>query len=175
LKELAVRRKLVHARVAVAVAHINVAARRKRRVRATVERLAAHVWGRLPGHAELEQHLSLGGALAHDVTAVVGAVEDVVGVDVQPVRARERALPPGPDEVALAVEDDHRVLAAVEAVDAVLAIDRDRGDVLELPSFRQLRPVLDHAVAVLAGTENGGLVSLFDASVHEPPYHEAGR
>src|SRR4051812_49945011 len=44
---------------------------------------------------------------------------------------------------------------AVEDVDAVLAVDRDRSDVGELPSVRQLCEVFNDAVAVLAGAENG--------------------
>src|SRR6185503_1091333 len=150
LEQLAAGGELVHPGVAVTVAHV------RRGV----------AW-----HAELEEDFPLRRALAHDVAAVIGAIEDVVCVDVQAMRARERALSPRPDEVALTVEDDHRVLAAVEAVDAVLAVHRDGGHVLELPPFRQLGPVLDHAVAVLACAENGRLVPLIDAGVHGSLYH----
>src|SRR6185503_18322530 len=146
--------EFVDARVAVAVAHVDVTARRKRRVRAAVEGRAAHVGRRLPRHAKLEQHLALGGALPHHVPAVVGAVEDVVRVDVQPVRARKGSLAPRADEVALAVEHDHRVLAAVEYVDPVLAVHRDGGDVLEFPALGQLRPVLEHAIPMVSATED---------------------
>ncbi|GAA0003273.1 hypothetical protein BRDID11002_32740 [Bradyrhizobium diazoefficiens] len=45
--------------------------------------------------------------------------------------------------------------AAVEDIDAVEAVDRDRGDVGELPAVRKFREVFDDAVAVLAGAENG--------------------
>ena len=72
----------------------------------------------------------------------------------RPCARGKRALAPGAQEVALAVEHDHRVLAAVEHVDAVLAVHRDRGDVLELPALGQLRPVLHHAVAVLAAAQD---------------------
>ena len=94
-------------------------------------------------------------AFAHGVVAVVGAIELVVGVDVHAVRAAEQAFAPAREEIAVAVEHDHRMLAAVEDIDAVLAVDGDRGDVVERPAVRQLRPVLDHAVAMLAGAENG--------------------
>ena len=94
-------------------------------------------------------------AFAHGVVAVVGAIEIVVSVDVQPVRAGEQSFAPARHEIAVAVEHHHRMGAAVEEVDAVLAVDRDGGDVGELPAVRQLRPVLHHAVAMLARAENG--------------------
>jgi hypothetical protein len=88
------------------------------------------------------------------VAAVVGQVEDVVGVDVQAVRARVLALAPGAQEVARAVEHDHGVLAAIEHVDVVLAVAGHRGGVLEPPALGELRPVLHHAVAVLTAPKN---------------------
>ena len=153
-QQLSVRRVLVHARIAVAVAHVDLAPGRQRRVRAAVERQAAHVGRRLPGDADLEQHLAVGRALAHEVAGVVGAIQDVVGVDVQPVGAREGPFSPRGQEVAVRVEDDHRVLAAVEHEHPIPAVDRNRGDVLQLPPFGQLRPVLHHAVAVLAAPQD---------------------
>src|SRR5882762_9963089 len=69
--------------------------------------------------------------------------------------AAEQPFAPACDEIAVAVEHDHRVDAAIEDVDAVLAVDRDRGDIAEVPTLRQLRPVLHHAVAMLARAENG--------------------
>src|SRR5262249_35715432 len=91
--------------------------------------------------------------LAHGVVAVVGAVELVVGIDVEAVGAPEEALAPAPDEVAVAVEHDHRVVAAIEHVDAVLAIDPDGTDVGQIPSVGKLGPVLDDAIAVFARTQ----------------------
>src|SRR3981189_2175255 len=58
------------------------------------------------------------------------------------------------------------MLAAVEDVDAVLAVDRDGGDVGEPPSRRQLCPVFHNAVAVFARAENGAHVSLLFFSRH---------
>jgi hypothetical protein len=80
------------------------------------------------------------------MVAVIGAVEMIVGVDMQAVRAAEQAFAPASDEIALAVEHNHRVGAAIENVDAVLAVDRDGSDIGEIPALRQLR----HAVAMLA-------------------------
>ena len=104
---------------------------------AAVERLAAHVGRRLAGKADGQQHLAVGGALAHRVVAVVGAVEIVVRVDVQPVRAVEQPFAPASDEAAVAVQHHHRVLAAIEHIDAVLAVDRDRRDVGQVPAVGQ--------------------------------------
>ena len=88
------------------------------------------------------------------MVAVVGAVERVVAVDVDAVRAAEQAFAPGAQEVAVAVEHHHRMLAAVEDVDAVLAVDGDRRDVAELPAVGQLGPVLDHAITMLAAAQD---------------------
>ena len=79
-------------------------------------------------------------ALAHGVVAVVGAVEIVVGVDVHAVRALEQALAPRAQEIALAIEHDHRVLAAIEDVDPILAVHADRRHVLEIPARRAASP-----------------------------------
>src|SRR6266478_7832719 len=68
--------------------------------------------------------------------------------------AIEQAFAPAFDEIALAVEHHHRVGAAIEDVDAILAVDRDRGDISEIPALRQLRPVLHHPVAIFARAEN---------------------
>ena len=158
--QLAVRRVFVDAGIAVAVRDIDLALRRQRGVGAAVERLAAHERRRLVRDADGQQHLAVGGAFAHGVVAVVGAIEIVVGVDVQAVRAGEQAFAPAPEEIALAVEHHHRMVAAVEDVDAVLAVDRDGGDVGEAPAVGQLRPVLHHAVAMLARAEDGRHVFL---------------
>ena len=154
LEQLAVGRVFVHAGIAVAVGDVDLALRRQRGVSAAVERLAAHIRRRLFGNADRQEHLAVGRTLAHGVVAVVGAIEIVVGIDVQAVGAREQAFAPTLDEIAVAVEHDHRVFAAIEDVDAVLAVDADRGDVGELPAVRQFCPVLHHAIAMLAGAED---------------------
>ena len=158
--QLAVRRVFVHAGIAIAVGDVDLALRRQRGVGAAMERLAAHERRRLVRDADGQQHLAVGGAFAHGVVAVIGAIEIVVGVDVQAVGAGEQAFAPAAQEIAVAVEHHHRMVAAVEDVDAVLAVDRDGGDVGELPAVRQLRPVFDDAVAVFARAENGWHVLL---------------
>src|SRR6516164_6901209 len=114
----------------------------------------AHEGCRLAGNSNGELDASRGGALAHGVIAVIGAIECVVGVDVEPVRAAKHTLPPGAQEVSLAIEHHHRMFPAVENVNLVLAVDPDGGDVLERPPVGQFRPVLHHPIAMLAAAQN---------------------
>src|SRR5262249_19909295 len=62
------------------------------------------------------------------------------------VRPRIPALAPGAQKIALTVEHHDRVLAAVEDVYIVFGINPHGPDLLERPSVRQLRPILDDAV-----------------------------
>jgi hypothetical protein len=154
-QELPVRRELVDARIAVAVGDVELAPRGQGGVRAAVERLTAHVGPRRSGHADGQQHLAVEGAVADGVVAVVGQPERVVGRHVHAVRAAKKPLAPGPQEVAVAVEDDHRVRAAVERVDAVLRVHPDGGDVrIELTPRRELRPAVDDLVAMRARAQD---------------------
>ena len=53
---------------------------------------------------------------------IVGAIHGIVGPDRDAVRPDEQALAPGSQKRAVAVEDDHRMLAAIEDKDAILRI-----------------------------------------------------
>ncbi len=150
----AVGRIFVHASVAITVRDINLALRRQRGVGAAVEWFAAHERRRLVRDADGQQHLAVNSAFAHGMVAIVGAIEIVVRIDVQSMRPGEQAFAPAPDKIAFAVEHHHRMGTAVEHVDAVLAVDRDRSNVREIPPLRQFCPVLHHAVAMLGGAEN---------------------
>ena len=154
LHELSVRRVLVDAGIAVAIGDEQVPVGGERGVGAAVERLVAHEGRRGAGNAERHQHLAVQGAAPDGVAAVVGEVEGLVRADMDAVGARVLSLAPGPEEIALAVEDDHRVLAPVEHVDPVLAVHRHGRDVPELPPVGQLRPVLDDPVPVCAASQN---------------------
>src|SRR5262249_11587433 len=156
----AVGRVFVDAGIAVSVRHVDLALGRERGVGAAIERLAAQEGCGLVGHADGQQHLALGGHLADRVVAVVGAVEGVVAVDMDAVRATEQAFAPRAQEVALAVEYHHGMLTAVEDVHVVLAVDRDRRDIAELPAVGQLRPVLHDALTMRAGAYGCGHVFL---------------
>ncbi len=122
------------------------------------ERLAAHIGRRLAGDADGQQHLAVERAVSDGVVAVVGEPESVVRRHVDAVRAAKHPFAPGAQEVALAVEHDHRVLAPIEGVHPVLRVDPDRGHVgVELPPRRQLRPVVDDLVPIGARAQNDRL------------------
>jgi hypothetical protein len=145
-----VRREFVHAGVAIPVRHIDLSDWRQRGMGTTVERLAAHIRRRPARNPECQQHLALERALPDRVVGIVGQPDRVVRPHVQPVRAREHPLAPGPDKIAVPIEHDHRVLAAVEHIDPVLPVRPDPADLLEPPTRRQLAPPLDRLVPPLA-------------------------
>ena len=133
LHQFSIGAVFVDAGIAVAVRHVDLALRRQRGMGAAMERLAAHERRRLVRDADGQQHLAVGGALAHGMVAVIGAIEIVVGVDVQPVGAVEQPFAPACDEIAVAIQHHHRMRAAIEQIDAVLGVDRDGSDIGEIP------------------------------------------
>jgi hypothetical protein len=46
------------------------------------------------------------------------------------------------------------VFAPIENVDPILAVHAHAADVLEIPAGRQLRPVLDHTITMLAASQD---------------------
>jgi hypothetical protein len=115
-----------------------------------MERQTAHVWRRLSGDTNFEEYLAVCCAFADEVTAVIRAIEEVVGVDVQPMRAWKRAFAPRGEEVAIRVEDNHRVVSAIEHIHAVLAVNSHGCNVLELPPLWQFGPVFHNAISILS-------------------------
>src|SRR3954464_10879062 len=77
--------------------------------------------------------------------ATVGQVYRLVRANVDAVGAWILTLAPGTQEIAIAVEHHHRMVATIEAVDVVAFVDSDGRYFLERPPIRQLRPVLDDA------------------------------
>jgi hypothetical protein len=71
-QQFAVGGEFVDAGIAVAVRHVNVAARRQCGVRAVVERLTAHIGFGLAGHAESHQDVAVERTVADGVVAVIG-------------------------------------------------------------------------------------------------------
>src|SRR5690606_20018827 len=91
------------------------------------------------------------------------------------VSVGEHPLAPRPQEVALAVEDHHRMFRAVEDVDVVVPVDPHRRDVAEGPALGQRAPVLDDAVPVVALAQYHAHVvpSLSKASIRIPRHGSA--
>jgi hypothetical protein len=88
------------------------------------------------------------------VIAVVGQPYRVVGRHEHAVRARKQTFAERAQEVSVAVEYDHRMLAAIEDVDVVVPVDADVADLLERPARWELRPVLDGLVRVVAAADD---------------------
>jgi hypothetical protein len=130
---------------------------------AAVERLAGHVGRRLAGNAERQQHLAVERAVPHGMVAVIGQPDRVVGRDMDAVRPGEDAFAPGAQQIARAVEHRDRVVAAVEGVDIVLAVDPDRGAVAEHDLVGDFRPGLvdlEHVVVAAEPNRRHGLPPL---------------
>jgi hypothetical protein len=117
-------------------------------VSAAVERFAAHVRSRLSRDADGENHFTFERALAHRVISIIGAVKILIRTDMYTVGALEQAFAPGAQEVALTIEDDHWVSAAIEEVDLILLVDGNTRNVIQLPPS-ELAPVPRHFVAEL--------------------------
>jgi len=66
-------------------------------------------------------------------------------------------LSPGTQELAIAIEDDHRVRPAGEDIDVVLAVHGDGGRFAESDAGRQFAPLFQHAITVLAFSEDDRL------------------
>src|SRR5208282_601477 len=93
----------------------------------------------------------------------VGEPDIVVGVEADRVRKLEQPGSPGADTIAVAIEDhDRMVLVAVEAIDAVSRVDRDRAGP-DLDMFGRVLPIPMDPVAVLALADD-----LFHRSLPSP-------
>src|SRR5580692_12984 len=136
-----------------------------------MERLAAHEGRRLAGNAELEQDFAVQGDLADEMAAIVREEHRIVWRHVDAVGSRILPLTPRPQKVALAIEDDHRVLTAVEHVNVVVAIDADPANLLEGPAVGQFCPLGNDAVSELTGSDDHRTLlgaSIRDQSIATP-------
>src|SRR5262249_15463755 len=78
----------------------------------------------------------------------------VVLVNVQPVRSPEDTFTPRAQKIALSVEYDHRMLAAVEDVDLVLTVHSNRGNVFKLPCVGKFGPIVHHRIAMFTTAQH---------------------
>ena len=67
----------------------------------------------------------------------------------------ENSLPPLVQEIAVPIEDEHGRLATGEDVDAIQPVDLHRDHVIEVPSLRQFRPIVNQPVAAIAMGKRG--------------------
>src|SRR5207302_7186220 len=128
-KQPSVRRELVDARVAVAVADVHFAFGGKRQVSGIMERRAAspnraevHA-GRsrirwLAARSQRQQQTAIGRIFANRVIGIVGAIDGVVGPDEYSMWSYKRSLAPREQELTVSVEHNQWVRATVEDVDA---------------------------------------------------------
>src|SRR6266498_844731 len=128
----------MHASVAVAVGYIEIPIPGvDGHMGAAVERVAAHKGDGLAARPKGEQDLAIQGTLADGVIAVVSAEHRLIGRHGKAVGAREDLLTPRTQEVAVAIEDHHGVLTAVEDVDVVLRVHPNRTNFLKRPAIWQ--------------------------------------
>src|SRR5215469_6036033 len=117
-----------------------------RNVSALVEGIPAHGWGRFSTDTDRHQDLAFGRALSDRVIEDVCQPNVVVRSDRDAVGAREHLLvTPAVEELAAAIEDDHRGLATVEHKDVALRVDADARDIVR-PLIGHLAPFLDQLV-----------------------------
>src|SRR3979490_2314108 len=88
------------------------------------------------------------------MSTVVGDGHRIVRCYVDAVRTRVLALTPRSQEVAFAVEHHHRMVAPIEDIDIVVAVDPDPADLLERPAIRQLRPVGIDLISIVAASHD---------------------
>src|SRR5437879_2379605 len=125
-------------------------------MRATPERLSAHEASCFSRYSDRKEDFSIERALADRVITVVRQVDGVVRSHVNSVGALEHAISPRAQVVPVAVEHHHRMIATMERVDAIVAVDTDRRNVAELPRFRPFDPILEDAILVVAAAEDCG-------------------
>src|SRR5215831_12719000 len=115
-----------------------------------MERLAGHKRGGLSRHAKLQKDFAVERNLAGKMAAVIGQEHRVVGRHMDAMSPRVLAFAPRAEEVAGAVEDHHRMLAAIEDVDIILAVDADPAVLFERPAVGKFSPIGIDPVSVVS-------------------------
>ena len=139
---LSIGRKTMDGRVLISIAYQQVPrARVDGDIGRHVKRAPGVRGGRDPGLAYGHEHLSVRGHLSDCVPEVVGRVEGIFGTQGDRMGIGEQPLAPARDECAVALEDDHRVIAPGEDVDAVVGADRNARDLVPPDAGRGLCPL----------------------------------
>ena len=74
--------------------------------------------------------------------------------------ALEHAVAPGAQKVAVAVEHDHRMLAAGEAIELVFIVNRHRRHFVKRPVIGQFAETFDHFITKITAANNNPHESL---------------
>jgi hypothetical protein len=111
---------------------------------------------------------SVQGAFAHRVIAVVGEKYRIFGTDGCAVRALKHPIAPRAEKVAVAVEDDHRVFAAGEAIKLVFVIDCHRSDFVKSPVIGQFSKTFDDFISILSASQYDTHCSLLIITIRNP-------
>src|SRR5438445_10972204 len=80
---------------------------------------------------------------------VIRQVDRLIGTHGRAVSALECALPPRAEEVAIAIEDDDRVLSARKGIDLIFLIQNHRRHFPKRPAVRKLAPAFDNFIAII--------------------------
>src|SRR5437867_7807429 len=122
-----------------------------------IERIALPLRSGAIGTAQGHQELAIQREFLHCVDAIIHAVHHIVRTNMDTMRpGAEHALTPGAQEVAIAVKDDHRVLATIEDVDIVLGVHCRASHIDELPAGWELFPIFHGLKEQHATTDDGG-------------------
>src|SRR5262245_41477945 len=131
--------------------------RRDRYVRWTIEGIALPFRGRIIGTAQGHEELAIQGKLLHRMDAIIHTIDHIIRADMDAVRTgAEHALAPGAQEVAVTIEDNHWMLAAVKDVHVILGVHCDASHIDELPARRELFPIFYRRKEQHATTDDGG-------------------
>ena len=124
---LALRREAVHGRVAVAVGHVDLPARRHGDIGRVIERCLER---RPAPVAERQHHPTIRRQLEHLVLVTVAEIDVVIRADEDPVGVEETLAAPPAEEATVMIEDhDRRILPLIE----IDAVPRVHGHVADEP------------------------------------------
>src|ERR1035437_5825831 len=133
---LALRGKLHHARVAIAIGYIKIAVLSEADIGGPVEGFLIRAGNAF--RPEGEQKLAFFRELHHLVRSRVGDENVIVLIESEAVRVHENVFAPGPQVLSGGVEDNQRIrfLAALKNIDVAGGIDSDLGDASKLATVR---------------------------------------
>ena len=127
----------MHARIAVAVAHVDLPVLRNGAIGGMVERRAE------PGSVALAQPFQQGAVDGEDQHLVCVAIDDedpIVPVDVDAVPVPDEAVPERANELAFPIQDDQGRRTALQDEERARAVDGDLADETQFGPLRQIAP-----------------------------------